>query len=116
MRVGDAVRILETFISDSNINGPIKKGTVLVVKKVNKDGSLAISNGVWNKNEIIKRKNVNKILKMKVSLKIVFEYIKNFEIFPRFRNFFFIPSPQTEKKCPKRWTTFFVFRNFHCRV
>ena len=57
---------METFISDANINGEIKEGTTLIVKKANKDGSLSVSNGYWTKNEIIQRKNFDKVVKMRV--------------------------------------------------
>ena len=39
----------------------------------------------------------------------------NSKILSPWKNFFLSPPPpQTEKNTPKKGTTFFVFRNFHC--
>ena len=47
----------------------------------------------------------------KVSLNFLFSNKLFYDV-----EFFFYSLPKREKKYPKKWTTFFIFRNFHCRV
>ena len=62
--VKDEIEILESFKSNSKSKVILKKGKIFVIKYVDESGDITVNDGLFEKNQWIRKKNFHKIIKL----------------------------------------------------